>query len=79
MDASGRFDVDADTVTVEIDLDRFNDGEREASAREGLPPAAELRRGSRLRNVELFAYPRSAGAGPYDHDTGCNFIVDEET
>jgi hypothetical protein len=73
--ASGRFDAEADTVTMEINIDEFNAGERRASEQEGMTPAAELRRGSMLTKIHLISYQRSAGPGPTDRGAGCDYVV----
>lgn len=76
MSPTGRVDTEKDTVTISIDIDEFNQGERVVAAQEGFPPAAVLRRGSTLTNISLTAYPRSAGVGPYDDAIAdCWYIV----
>ena len=82
MEPTGRVDTQADTVTIEIDVDEFNRGERAASNEEGLPPAAELRRGSTLTNVylqtlHLYTTCSSDTCTPSDRANGCSYVVPE--
>ena len=77
MQATGRVDTQADTVTIQIDVDEFNRGERRVSDQEGLPPAAELRRGSTLTNVHLFSHNASFTPTQRDEAHGCQYVVPE--
>ena len=74
---TGRVDTQADTVTIEIDVDEFNRGERRVSDEEGLRPAAELRRGSTLKKIYMEAYPVEAGIviASDDAHAGCDYVV----
>lgn len=75
MGTTGRIDREADTVTIHVGIDDFNDYERSVAADEGMQPAAELNIGSQLTNTRLRAYPYAAGTAPYDTATGCDYAI----
>ncbi len=73
---TGQIDRNGNTVTLPLRLDEFNQAEREASAAEGHQPPAELRVGSQLHNIDLWAYMGGPTTGAEDRAVArCPYVI----